>query len=416
MNNHPRVSYLLELYLADKISGTELQELKDCLLEGGSEMAFQDALDALIGSSPAIENYEEADWEPLYRKVMEARLTVAEPSSGPVQVVSLFRKGRWVAAAVLILLITGGWLLFKPGSGKEIVRTSSPQQRSAGDHDVAPGGDRAVLTLADGSRIDLNATGNGVIGHQGNSQIVKLSGGQLAYQTATSYKLQAASQTSYNTIATPRGGQYQLVLPDGSKVWLNAASSLRYPTAFSGKERVVELKGEAYFEIAHFSPENGHGKMPFRVHVVPAYGDQGVDVQVLGTHFNVMAYADEQSINTTLLEGAVKLSKGKKEVLIRPGEQARATSADGFKVAPADIEEVVGWKNGVFRFDEATIEEVMRQIARWYDVDVVYVNEAPKDLFRGEIYRNVNVSKVLKVLEASGVHFTVEGKKILVQS
>jgi ferric-dicitrate binding protein FerR (iron transport regulator) len=419
MNHNQRVAYLLKLYLADKINGTELQELKDLLLQGRSETAFQDALDVLIEQSPVVENYEESAWEPLYQKILERGTIATEPASGHGRVVSLFRKSRWVAAAVLILLATGGggWLFFKHSTGKDMARHISPRQKTAGDHDIAPGGDKAVLTLADGSTIDLNATNNGVVGRQGNSRIVKLSGGRLAYQTATGEKSPATSGVvAYNTIATPRGGQYQLVLPDGSKVWLNAASSLRYPTAFSGKERVVELKGEAYFEIAHFSPESRHGKMPFRVHVVPVSGDQGVDVQVLGTHFNVMAYTDEQSINTTLLEGAVKLSKGEKEVLIRPGEQARSNNTNGFKVAPADVEEAVAWKNGVFRFNEATIEEVMRQISRWYDVEVVYVNDAPKDLFRGEIYRNVSVSKVLKVLEASGVHFTVDGKKILVQS
>jgi ferric-dicitrate binding protein FerR (iron transport regulator) len=337
-----------------------------------------------------------------------------ERSSSQGRIVHLFKKRGWAAAAILILLAAGSWLIARQPSGKEIVRAIRPQQRSAGD-DVAPGGNKAILTLADGSTVDLNAADNGLVGQQGNSKLIKLGGGQLAYKTAASGKLQATSLDTYNTIATPKGGQYQLILPDGSKVWLNAASSLRYPTAFSGKERVVELKGEAYFEVASLTPKGEHEKMPFRVHIATENGP-GMDVQVLGTHFNVMAYADEKSIKTTLLEGAVKLNEGDHSVLIRPGEQGKLNSGNGFKVAPVDTEEAVAWKNGLFRFNEATIEEVMRQISRWYDVEVVYVNEAPKDLFRGEIYRNVSISKVLKVLEASGVHFTVEGKKILVQS
>jgi len=415
MNTNERISYLLKLYLADNITRMELQELKDLLLQEKSVTAFHDALDALIEQSPAIPDYEEAAWEPLYQKILEGKTSGMERSSGRGRIVHLFKKRGWAAAAILILLAAGSWLLARQPSGKEIVRAIRTQQRSAGD-DVAPGGNKAILTLADGSTIDLNAADNGLVGQQGNSKLIKLGGGQLAYKTAASGKLQAASPTAYNTIATPKGGQYQLILPDGSKVWLNAASSLRYPTAFSGKERVVELKGEAYFEVAPLTPKDEHGKMPFRVHIAPATGSgPGMDVQVLGTHFNVMAYADEKSINTTLLEGAVKLNEGDHSALIRPGEQGKLNSGNGFKVAPVDTEEAIAWKNGLFRFNEASIEEVMRQISRWYDVEVVYVNEAPKDLFRGEIYRNVSVSKVLKVLEASGVHFTVEGKKILVQ-
>jgi ferric-dicitrate binding protein FerR (iron transport regulator) len=421
--NNERISYLLKQYLADSITGTEWQELKELLMQDKSAMGWQEALDSLIDNSPALPDYEEAAWEPLYRKILEGNAAAGTGRfSGGGRLIRLLKKRIWVAAAILILFMAGSWLLFfRQGGGKEMARTVSPRLKPA--NDVAPGSTKAVLTLADGSMIDLNAAGNGLVGRQGNSKLVKLKGGQLAYQTATSHELQANSEPTYNTIATPKGGEYQLILPDGSKVWLNAASSLRYPTSFSGKERVVELKGEAYFEVTHLATKDGDEKMPFRVHIVSPSGDSpfrgqgaGVDVLVLGTHFNVMAYADEQSINTTLLEGSVRLRKGDKEALIRPGEQARLKEGSGFKVVPVDTDEAVAWKNGLFRFNEATIEEVMRQLSRWYDMEVVYVNGAPKDLFRGEIYRNVNVSKVLKVLEASGVHFTVEGKKILVQS
>jgi transmembrane sensor len=423
--NNERIAYLLKSYLADNITGTEWQELKELLLQERVSPDLQDALDALIDGSPALPDYEEATWEPLYQRILDGNTTRMGKPSARGRVVSLFKKRGWVAAAILILLATGSWLLFfRQGPGKEMAARTVRLRQQPGN-DVAPGSTRAVLTLSDGSTIDLNAAGNGLISRQGNSKLVKLKGGQLAYEATSgsgpsgaSHELQANSQATYNTIATPKGGEYRLILPDGSKVWLNAASSLRYPTSFSGKERVVELKGEAYFEVAHLTPKEGQGKMPFRVHVASAAGrGPGMDVQVLGTHFNVMAYADELSINTTLLEGSVKLSNGDRETLIRPGEQAKLKdNGNDFKVTQVDTEEAVAWKNGLFRFNEATVEEVMRQVSRWYDMEVVYVNGAPKDLFRGEIYRNVNVSKVLKVLEASGVHFTVEGKKILVQS
>ena len=407
--NNERISHLLNGYLAGKLTEAEWLEFKELLLQEQSTIGLQEALQVIIDHSPALPDYEEAVWDPLYNRISSSLPRRAT-------VLSLFRKKAGVAAAILILLLAGSWILLsRQRSGNEMVRTVDRKDKPA--NDVAPGSSKAILTLADGSLIDLNAAGNGLVGQQGNSKLVKVSGGQLAYKDNGETGRTTNSKVAYNMIATPKGGEYQLILPDGSKVWLNAASSLRYPTTFSGRERVVELKGEAYFEVAHVVAKEGHGRIPFRVHVLPAdRGGEGMDVQVLGTHFNVMAYADEQSINTTLLEGLVKLNRGDQATLVRPGEQARCSDAAGFKVSTVDTEEAVAWKNGLFRFNEATIEEVMRQVSRWYDVEVVYVNGAPKDLFRGEIYRNVNVSKVLKVLEASGVHFTVEGRKILVQS
>lgn len=414
--DNERIAYLLEQYLADSITASELQELKACLLQDNLSPALQEALASLIDQSPVLPDYKAEDWQPLYQRIRMAAAAGTKQGNTRARLINLF-TGRWAVAVLLIFLAAGSWLFFhRPGGGKEMaVQTPALSHGSSGD--ITPGSTKAVLTLADGSTVDLNAAGNGLVGQQGNAKLVKHNGGQLVYEAASGGRRQTAGPVAYNMITTPKGGEYQLILPDGSKVWLNAASSLRYPTAFSGNERVVELKGEAYFEVASFTPAAGHGKIPFRVHIAPSTGNgEGMDVQVLGTHFNVMAYADEQSINTTLLEGAVKLVQGNKGILIRPGEQGKLKEGDNFRVAPADIDEVIAWKNGLFRFNEATIEEVMRQIARWYDVEVVYVNSPPKDLFRGEIYRNVNMSKILKVLEASGVHFTVEGKKILVRS
>jgi hypothetical protein len=315
------------------------------------------------------------------------------------------RRIWFSAAAALVLLSIAVWLLTsnrRTGGSLAAVPAKPSVIR-----DLAPGSNKATLTLADNTTIDLDGAKEGVLGQQGNARLIKDKGGRLSYQTAASYKPQAASEAVYNLLATPRGGQYQLVLPDGSKVWLNAASRLKYPASFGGKERVVELQGEAYFEIAR------NPSMPFKVYLM---GQPSAQVEVLGTHFNVKAYADEPAVQATLLEGAIKVHQGAAAALLQPGEQARWGSGTNIKVSPADLEETVAWKNGLFKFNDANIEEVMRQLSRWYDVDIVYVNGVPEDLFRGEIYRSVNVSKVLKVLEASGVHFTVEGRKILVKN
>lgn len=344
----------------------------------------------MIAQAPGMADYQEADWDPLFDKIGDQ---IKEPS--PVVGISRRRRWMWAAAAVVLLLAsTGSLFLHKRAELVAVVVKDTTYL-----HDAAPGGNKAMLRLANDSVIDLTGAKNGVLDQQGGSQVVKPADGELAYEKG------GAGSIGFNTLTTPRGGQYHLTLPDGSRVWLNAASALKYPTTFSGKERVVELQGEAYFEVAP------NASMPFRVMARKSPGEEPVQVEVLGTQFNVMAYPDEPQISTTLLEGSVRVRNGGKAVLIKPGEQARENN-----VNPVDTEEVVAWKNGMFKFDEATIEQVMRQISRWYDVEVVYVNEHPKDLFRGEMYRNVNVSKILRVLQASGVHFTVEGKRIYVKS
>ena len=410
-----RIPYLLKLYLDNRMEAAEKRELMD-LLSGEEHSAdIQQALEALLEQSPVSEDYREEDWDPLFFKVLEAgkRRNALSSTEGELQtgskLIRLIRRNSRVAAAILLLLSAGsGWLLWRRTREKE----GLAQITTAGQHttmDIAPGGNKATLTLANGNTIDLDAAKNGELSKQGGSEVVKEKNGQLAYQSASTVN-RSQADVQYNLLTTPRGGQYQLVLPDGSKVWLNAASSLRFPSSFSGKERVVELTGEAYFEIAR------NASMPFKVKVASRFGKDPMQVDVLGTNFNVKAYADEPSINTTLLEGEVNVRAGGQSALLKPGERTLAGEGGSLKVGTADTEEAIAWKNGLFKFDEATIEDVMRQISRWYDVEVVYVNAVSKDLFRGEIYRNVNVSKVLKVLEASGVHFTVEGKKILVQS
>jgi len=234
--------------------------------------------------------------------------------------------------------------------------------------------------------------------------VLKTNNGQLAYHTTN----EKPTEVLYNTLATPRGGQYQLMLPDGSKVWLNAASSIRYPTAFVGKTRQVDITGEAYFEIAK------DANRPFTVRVGSPAGTKGA-VRVLGTQFNVNAYSDEPVVRTTLLEGAVKVMKDAASAVLAPGEQALLDQTGEVRLArDADLEQVMAWKNGQFVLKEADIRTVMRQIERWYDVEVVFEDDI-RDKFYVDMSRNTNLSNVFRILESTGlVHFRIDGKKIIV--
>ena len=319
----------------------------------------------------------------------------------------------WAAAAILLLLASGSYFFFGNQEAKKEVAVIT---KNVPVNDVAPGGNKAVLTLADGSAIILDSAQNGTLSSQGNIKIIKLDDGQVAYDRSGSSSSGKAG-VGYNTISTPKGGQYQVTLSDGSKVWLNAASSLRFPATFSGKERKVELTGEGYFEVAPLTPKGGQKKVPFIVAVASPLGDgKGMDVEVLGTHFNINGYSDENAIKTTLLEGSVKVVKGNETKIIVPGEQASVNSSD-YEInvkQQIDLEQVVAWKNGNFQFDRANIQSVMRQISRWYDIDVEYQGSVSQH-FGGTISRNVNISDVLKMLEMTGgVNFKIDGKKVIV--
>ena len=316
-------------------------------------------------------------------------------------------KRRWVrTAAASILLILGAatyWFL---------VRTPKTDRVTVNKpviiKDISPGGNKAVLTLADHSTIVLDSAASGKLAQQGRTAIIKSKEGRLEYRPAGGAGGKDGANVSYNMLSTPRGGQYQLVLPDGSKVWLNAASSIRYPTAFSGPARQVDITGEAYFEIA----KDAH--RPFTVRVGSPAGEKG-EVRVLGTQFNVNAYSDEPAVRTTLLEGAVKVTKGAAAATLKPGEQAELQQSGAFRIIPdADVDQTMAWKNGHFFLKEADIRTVMRQIERWYDVEVVFEDDI-RDKFYVDMSRNTNVSNVFRILESTGlVHFRIDGKKIIV--
>lgn len=268
---------------------------------------------------------------------------------------------------------------------------------------IPPGGNKATLTLADGKQITLDEAGNGKLAEQSGITITKTKDGELVYTASTSTG--AAKAGAMNMIATPKGGQYKINLPDGTKVWLNAASSLRYPTSFTGGVRQVTLIGEGYFEVAKSQPN-----MPFKVLTSTQ------TIVVLGTHFNVNSYDDEPGTKTTLLEGAVKVISPAttiKELILKPGQQS-ALHGDHLDVSNVNVEEAIAWKNGVFLFKDADLQTVMRSVSRWYDVQVKYEENLPKRQFSGEIHRSVNLSEVLDILSFFKVHFRVDGKIITV--
>ena len=325
-----------------------------------------------------------------------------QSKSKQAKVIPIKRNKAWMVAAsvIVIMLAAGGYFYFNENIPQHFAKIEKPQKLIK--NDVAPGGNKAVLTLANGSTIILDSAQNGTLSKQGNVRIIKLDDGQLAYDQSD---VSAGQAVGYNTISTPKGGQYQLTLSDGTRVWLNAASSLRFPATFSGRERKVELTGEGYFEVAK------NKEKPFEVSVNNAV------VTVLGTHFNINAYSDERVVKTTLLEGSVKVTKGNAGALITPGEQARINNSTGEITVKeeVDLDEAVAWKNGKFIFNDADIKSIMRQLEKWYDVSVIYDKEVPDEEFVGSISRNVNVSQILEMLEKTGsVNFEIKGRTIVV--
>ena len=331
--------------------------------------------------------------EKMYRKIAD-ELNLQEP------VIPFYRKlnFRLTAAAILILLI-GSYFIFSTQQKTNTI--SSATAKTLLKNDITPpASNKATLILADGKTIELDSSANGTLAVQGKINIVKQNDGLITYTGKPGDKI------SYNTLTVPRGSKpMKLLLADGSEVWLNVASSVTYPTAFVGGERRVEVTGEVYFEVAK------NKEMPF---IVKKLNDD-VEVKVLGTHFNVNTYEDEQDIKITLLEGAVNVSKGNTGALLKPGEQARVSRTDKISImSNEDIEEVMAWKNGRFYFDGADIKTIMRQVEKWYNVDIAYEATIPYS-FVAKISRNVNVSDLFKILELTDlVHFRIEGNKITV--
>lgn len=396
MHNDP--GELLEKYKAGKCSDREKAIVESWYMELTSE--------AEAPSHEIIKSTKDEVWTALSVRTTGRPRTVTMNNR-------LRKASAW--AAVILIIGSTGILYLNKMSKPDLVRTVSNKG------DIDPGGDKAYLTLADGRRISLTDAANGEIVKQEGLVINKTADGQLVYTLANSGSEGKNDGQLFNTIETPRGGKYQVNLPDGTKVWLNAASSLRYPTKFNGSTRMVELTGEGYFEVAKQSSKaqasaaTTAGRIPFIVK------SGGQEVQVLGTHFNINSYKDEGSIKTTLLEGRVRVvhtasrASGSPEgVLLKPGEQSRLAD-QVINVREVDTESILAWKHGDFVFDGDDLKSIMRKIARWYDVEVFYKGEFDNVKFGGAISRSKNISSVLGIMESTGkIHFVVEGRRITV--
>jgi ferric-dicitrate binding protein FerR (iron transport regulator) len=302
--------------------------------------------------------------------------------------------GRWSSVAAVLLICLTATLFYIQHRGRTIQTPKFSNTRGI----LPPGGNKAILTLADGSTIQLDSSRNGHLAFQGETNIVKADG-------LLTYKGTATTEILFNTISTPRGGQYAVTLADGTKIWLNAASSLKYPTAFTGTSRSVELTGEAYFEVA------GDKSKPFTVRL------NGMDVQVLGTKFNIKAYQDDASIRTTLVDGAVRLTaSGAGEALLKPGQQGVwSQQLPRFMVREVNTNNEVAWRNGYFAFDNENIHDIMKDLSRWYNIDIEFRNNLIEKKFGGTVSRYQNAEEVLEILELTGsVHFSIKDKKIIV--
>ncbi|WP_301924052.1 FecR family protein [Ferruginibacter sp.] len=394
-----RLEYLFKCYISNKYSGPEEEELMVLLSNPENEEQVQILMDRFMENTRhEIQMSDQAAASILNNILKRGKRCVIQKKNS--KTVYTF----WLGLAASVLIILGGAYFIS--DKKEYATAKEDSSSSVGlttkkSAKILPGGHHAVLTTSDGKAIILDSMPNGLLTQQGNTNVKKL-GGLLEYKAPASFIRDTV--ISYNTVSTPRGGQYQIVLSDGSKVWLNAASSIRFPTAFSGSLREVELTGEAYFEVAK------NKEKPFQVKV------RDMKIAVLGTHFNVKAYEDEAETKTSLLEGSVKIIQGKEAGLLKPGQQAVINFKDDkVKIATADMVEVIAWKNGLFRFEGANIETIMREIGRWYDVEIVYAGKVPMRRFEGKINRNAGLSEVLRILELSNVKFSIAGKKIIVQ-
>lgn len=381
---------LLDKYLTGRITEQEWKVFSSML----NDPAYKSRLEAIIDTELKEHSFEGAPDKEILASIQHyLRGNIrTEKRSG-----TIFFYFKRVAIAAVVLIIAGAayWWLTNRLSQEQVAKVDAVNKEVV----IPPGGNRAILRLSNGDEIVLDSAGEGTLAQQGSAKVVKLPNGQLSYKLSA----KAPATIVYNTITTPRGGQYRLTLADGTNVWLNAASSLQYPTAFSGKERRVVLNGEGYFEVAKNS------SMPFHVQV------SNIDVEVLGTHFNINSYTDELAIQTTLLEGSIKVTHARQARLLQPGQQAAVSDGEMKVLDNADLEETVAWKNGMFQFKAADIEKVLRQAERWYDVQFEYKGGIAAR-FSGQISRSANAEQLLKILELTGkVKFEIHGKNIVVK-
>jgi ferric-dicitrate binding protein FerR (iron transport regulator) len=384
---------LIRAYIAGTLTVEERSVLHQLLQHAGEHEQVQEILAQLVAEKGHEAGAGSADWEKRAQTILDLDKGINKPAT--IQPFMSRRKWYWAAAAVLLLLAGS---LFYQVQQKQLHQAAQVHNKIP---DIAPGTNKAELTLADGTKIQLDSTGKQLI-QQGNTA-VQQNAGMLSYHAQGD-----SAPIAFNTLTTPRGGKYQVTLPDGTKVWLNAVSSLTYPTTFPGTERVVELSGEAYFEVAEKASQ------PFRVKV------NTLDVKVLGTHFNIHAYADENNIQTTLVEGSVSVTdqaaSGRAALILKPGQQAAADLADHtITSSQANVKQVLSWKNDLFIFEDMRLAEVLREISRWYDVEIEMRAPVNEERYTGVINRKNTLSKVLALLEENNIqHFKIEERKIIV--
>ena len=337
------------------------------------------------------------DEKDLIQKMLEARIMkrINEKPAKLKPPVSQFHRYRWLAAASIILMVGVFSYVFFDKT------TKTPQITKVLAEDIKVSeSNRAMITLANGQKVFLDSVGNGVLAVQGNVKLVKLANGKIAYQQSQN---EVNGPLEYNTLSNPRGSKIiKITLADGSNAWLNAGSAITYPVAFIGNERKVSINGEAYFEVEHDALK------PFTVN------KGSMEIQVLGTHFNVNGFEDDgPDLTVTLLEGSVKIYNGNVSGLLKPGQQAKVNKEVEI-LNDVDLDAVIAWKNGYFQFDHASLQNVLKQVSRCYDVNVVYKgNNRPRE-FVGEIQRDLSLSEVIKILEKNKVHFKIEGRDLIV--
>ena len=386
-NNRSELLNIIRKYMSNRATTEEKQFLE----------TYYDHFEAQDNILNELSDSEKAELENKLERHLMDKINDNDSQTKPV--IYLVKKLA-IAATILIALSISFYLYKGPQDKPKILA-----KKAKTFHRIVPGGNKAVLTLSDGSKIVLDDAAHGEIAKQAGISINKTAEGKLMY-TIEGSGGKSGSKAIFNTIETPKGGEYQVNLPDGTRVWLNAASSLRYPANFTEDERKVELNGEAYFEVA-----SNRSKL-FRV----VSKDQ--IVEVLGTHFNINSYADEAVVRTSLLEGSIKVSipnTGKSDVL-KPGQESKIKpSGNSIIVSDADVEESIAWKNGYFTFTNENIKSIMRKVSRWYDVDIEYSGNVPLGGFGGHVSKSKNISEILKILELTKeVRFKIEGRRVMV--
>lgn len=404
MSESKNIERLFQRYLNNECSSYEIK----LLLRHFDAIENEDLLKSLIRKqSDAIEGASiispQAQQDLLDNAFAEIKKAIAGKNKSQSSVKPIYTRFwfRMCAAAVFVLMMSTTIYYFVHQKNERVVAQNENSIPSV--KDIAPGNNNAILTLDNGATIVLDSAANGILAQQGNADVQKING-QIAYRNTDT---NPDSKPVYNKIATSVGNQYQLTLTDGTRVWLNASSSIHFPASFAGNERKVDITGEVYFEVAK------DARKPFKV----AFKDKSgavSEIEVLGTHFNVNTYIDEPEMKTTLLEGSVKIKNASGVKLLAPGQQARI-SPKGIEIKlDADIDQVMAWKNGYFLFDNTDIHTLMRQVARWYNVDVDFERDVTEDGFSGRISRDVPLSKLIEVFELNDVRASIEGRTITI--